>query len=49
MKWSYLEVQEIMEGTWRAGVNINGLKEGAVGYSNENSQVEIPSDIAACY
>jgi len=43
----FLEIQQIMDGTWKAGVNVNGLKEGAVGYSNENSLVPIPEDIAA--
>ncbi len=43
----FLEVKEIMDGTWKAGVNVNGLKEGAVGYSNDNSLVAIPTEIAS--
>ena len=42
----YNEVKEIVEGTWQPGNNITGLAEGAVGYSNEGSEVEIPDYIA---
>lgn len=43
----YNEVKALVEGTWAEGVKISGLKEEAVGYSNEFSNVEVPEDIAA--
>lgn len=43
----YNEVKAIVEGTWEDGVHISGLKEGAVGYSVENSNVKLPEDIPA--
>jgi Uncharacterized ABC-type transport system, periplasmic component/surface lipoprotein len=42
----YNEVAAVVNGTWKAGVNIAGLKEDAVGYSNEFSDVQIPAYIA---
>lgn len=42
----YNEVVSIIEGTWQPGYVISGLAEGSVGYSNENSDVEIPDYIA---
>lgn len=41
----YNEVKAVVEGTWKPGVHISGLKEGAVGYSVENSNVKLPQEI----
>lgn len=41
----YNEVKEVLDGTWKPGSNIAGLAEDAVGYSNDLSEVEIPSYI----
>ncbi|MHB1392911.1 MAG: BMP family ABC transporter substrate-binding protein [Clostridia bacterium] len=41
----YNEVKSIIDGTWKQGVHISGLKEGAVGYSVENSNVKLTEEI----
>ena len=41
----YNEVKAVIDGTWAAGVNISGLKEDAVGYSVEFSNVVLPEEI----
>ncbi len=41
----YNEVRDCLNGSWSAGSYLNGMKEGAVGYSNEGSEVAIPEDI----
>ncbi|MFA6891389.1 MAG: BMP family ABC transporter substrate-binding protein [Sphaerochaetaceae bacterium] len=41
----YNEVRDCLNGSWKAGSFITGLKEGAVGYSDEGSDVVIPADI----
>lgn len=41
----YTEIKETIDGTWKPGSNIAGLKEDAVGYSNEQSNVQIPDYI----
>lgn len=42
----YNEVKSIVDGTWKEGLKISGLKEDAVGYSNEFSNVTPPEEIA---
>ena len=42
----YKEVKAVVEGTWKPGVQISGIKEGSVGYSVENSNIVLPEDIA---
>lgn len=39
------EVKKLHDGTWEAGIQISGIKEGAVGYDAEGSKVELPQDI----
>lgn len=41
----YKEIKAFCEGTWTPGVHMSGLKEGAVGYSLEGSNVEVPEEI----
>ncbi len=41
----YKEIKDFCEGTWEPGLHVSGLKEGAVGYSTEDSDVEIPEEI----
>lgn len=41
----YNEVKAVVEGNWKPGVHISGLKEGAVGYSVENSNVKLTQEI----
>ncbi len=41
----YEEVKSVTEGTWKSGAKVWGLKEGAVGYSVENSNVKVPQEI----
>ncbi|MFV0551954.1 MAG: BMP family ABC transporter substrate-binding protein [Anaerorhabdus sp.] len=43
----YNEVKSLVEGTWQEGLKVSGLKEDAVGYSNENSNVVPTEEIAA--
>jgi basic membrane protein A len=43
----YNEVKSAIGGTWEAGVHISGIKEGAVGYSTQNSKVKLPKAILA--
>ena len=42
----YNEVKSIVDGTWQEGLIISGLAEDAVGYSEENSNVEVPAEIS---
>ena len=39
------EVKALIEGTWVEGLQISGMKEGAVGYSTENSNIVLPEAI----
>lgn len=41
----YDEAKSVVEGKWSAGAKVWGLKEGAVGYSVEGSNVKIPQEI----
>lgn len=41
----YKEIKDFCEGKWEPGVHVSGLKEGAVGYSTESSDVEVPEEI----
>ena len=41
----YDEVKTVADGTWKSGAKVWGLKEGAVGYSVEGSNVKIPQEI----
>ena len=41
----YNEVKALIDGTWTAGLQISGMKEGAVGYSTEFSNIELPEYI----
>ena len=41
----YNEVKTTLQGTWEPGVHNWGIKEDAVGFSNEDSNIEIPEDI----
>lgn len=41
----YNEVKTTLEGTWEPGVHNWGIKEDAVGFSNEDSSIVIPEDI----
>ncbi len=43
----YNEVKSFIEGTWKQGVHISGIKEGSVGYSVENSNIMLPEEILA--
>lgn len=43
----YNEIKALVDGTWQEGLHISGLKEGAVGCSTENSNIEIDSDTLA--
>lgn len=40
----YNEVKTTLDGTWEPGVHNWGIKEDAVGFSNEDSSIEIPED-----
>lgn len=42
----YNEVKAVVDGTWKAGNYLTGLKEGSVGYSNAQSNVQVPPEIA---
>ena len=49
----YDEVKALLDGTWEAGVINPGMKEGAIGYTVEESNIQIPQEIldkadAAC-
>ena len=35
----------MVDGTWKSGPKIWGLREGAVGYSVEGSNVKVPQEI----
>lgn len=39
------EVKAVVDGTWKSGPKIWGLREGAVGYSVEGSNVKVPQEI----
>jgi len=39
------EIKALIEGTWVEGLQISGMKEGAVGYSTENSNIVLPESI----
>jgi basic membrane protein A len=39
------EVDALLNGTWTPGLQISGMKEGAVGYSTEYSNVALPDSI----
>ena len=41
----YEEVKTVVDGTWKSGPKIWGLREGAVGYSVEGSNVKVPQEI----
>lgn len=41
----YNEVKALIDGTWKAGLQVSGMKEGAVGYSTEFSNVQLPASI----
>lgn len=41
----YNQVKAFVDGTWTAGLHISGLKEGAVGYSVEGSNISLPQNI----
>lgn len=41
----YDEVKTVADGSWKSGAKVWGLKEGAVGYSVEGSNVKIPQEI----
>ncbi len=41
----YNEIKAFMDGTWTAGLHISGLKEGAVGFDAESSNVELPEEL----
>ena len=41
----YDEVKSVTDGSWKSGAKVWGLKEGAVGYSVEGSNVKIPQEI----
>ncbi len=41
------DIRNYVEGAWSAGIDVWGIKESAVGYSNEGSNVEIPEDIVS--
>lgn len=41
----YDEVKSVTDGSWESGAKVWGLKEGAVGYSVEGSNVKIPQEI----
>ncbi|MEG0177510.1 MAG: BMP family ABC transporter substrate-binding protein [Anaerorhabdus sp.] len=43
----YNEVKNFVEGNWQEGLKVSGLKEDAVGYSNELSNVVPNEDISA--
>ena len=40
------EVQALIDGTWVEGLQISGMKEGAVGYSTEYSNIVLPKYIS---
>lgn len=40
----FYEVSQLVNDTWKAGVFESGLKEGAVGYSLEGSNVKLPTE-----
>ena len=39
------DIKNFLEGTWTPGLNVWGIKESAVGYSSENSNVKLPEDV----
>ncbi len=39
------EVKAVVENSWTPGLQISGMKEGAVGYSTDQSNVKLPEDI----
>ena len=41
----YNEVSALLDGSWCAGLQVSGMKEGAVGYSTEYSNVALPESI----
>lgn len=41
----YEEMSSLVNGTWTSGAKVWGLKEGAVGYSVESSNVKVPQEI----
>lgn len=41
----YNEVESFINGTWKEGVHISGIKEGSVGYSVDGSNVELSQEI----
>ncbi len=43
----YNDIKSFVDGTWSAGIDVWGIKESAVGYSNEGSNVKIPEDIVS--
>lgn len=43
----YNEVKSIVEGTWKPGLHMSGMKENAVGCDTKGSNVVIPDDIKA--
>ncbi|WP_238727517.1 BMP family ABC transporter substrate-binding protein [Diplocloster modestus] len=43
----YNEIKTTLDGTWEPGVHNWGIKEDAVGFSNEDSNITIPEDVLA--
>ncbi len=41
----YNEIEKVIYGTWEPGLHMSGIKENAVGYDTEGSNVELPEDI----
>ena len=43
----YAQIKSVVDGTWTDGLVIQGLKEDAVGFSTEGSNVVVPEEILA--
>ena len=41
----YDEIKALLDGNWQAGVHNWGIKENAVGFTNEDSNIVIPEDV----
>lgn len=41
----YQEIENLVNGTWKAGVTVKGIKEGVCDYSRDGINTEIPEDI----
>ena len=43
----YNEIEKVIYGNWEPGLHMSGIKESAVGYDTEGSNVELPEEIKA--